>query len=68
MIMTQVLQDWENSKIAYGEKQGEIRGEIRGEIKGKIEILYTRLKMTIEEIADDLKISVAEVQRIVNEL
>ncbi|MCL2015321.1 MAG: hypothetical protein FWG68_03630 [Defluviitaleaceae bacterium] len=38
-------------------EEREYFAEIRGVIKGKIELLYTRLKMTIQEIAEELSLT-----------
>jgi hypothetical protein len=39
--------------------------EARGEARGEVKVLYTRLKMTPEEIADDIHLSVEEVRAII---
>ncbi len=48
----------------------EARGEARGETIGKVKILYSRMKMTPEAIAqdDDIQLSVEEVRAIIADL
>lgn len=46
----------------------EARGEAKGEVRGEVKVLYLRLKMTPEEIADDIQLSVEEVRSIIAEI
>ncbi len=40
----------------------------QGEIKGEVKTLYTRVKLSVEEIAYEMELPVHEVQAIIDEM
>ncbi|OON98878.1 MAG: hypothetical protein ATN35_03035 [Epulopiscium sp. Nele67-Bin004] len=68
---TRIAKSVLKSAVAEGEKRGEARGKaeglVEGEIKGEVKTLYTRLKMTPQEIADDLAVPLDTVEQIISQ-
>ena len=50
--------------IEQGREEGKEQGRAEGELKGEIKILYQRLKLTPEQIAQEKHMSVEDVNRI----
>ncbi|MCL2814684.1 MAG: hypothetical protein FWD23_08795 [Oscillospiraceae bacterium] len=49
--------------LAEGKAEGKIEGKAEGEIKGMIKALYQIANMTIQDIAENLKITEEEVKQ-----
>ena len=54
--------------IAEGIAEGKAEGEALGLIKGEIKSMYTRNKMSAQEIADELNRPLKFVQEVINSL
>ena len=48
--------------------EDEARGKLEGKVEGKVEILFNKLKMTPEDIAKDLNITLEQVKDIIASL
>ena len=49
-------------------REGEIAGEIKGEIKGQVKVYYQKLNYSVDQIAQELGISVEAVEEIIRTL
>jgi len=54
--------------LLEGEKKGEEKGRQKGMLQGMVQVYYTKLNLKPNEIAQEMKITEDEVQRILIEL